>query len=134
MLNAFIRHHSLACIVNSTCLPTCLFSFDHSIYPTKAIFQLQSLLQPSAEIRMAYGLGDNTSGSNNIPLGARRRMVNTTSRSDRGNGEHAKIKIEPAVREMEIRTKPGSIPLATLMDESEDEPRFKRGRSTQRGL
>lgn len=83
---------------------------------------------------MAYGLGDNTSGSNNIPLGTRRRMMNTTSRSDRENGENTEIKTEPAVREMEIRTRLGSIPLPTPMDESEDEPRFKRGRSTQRGL
>lgn len=83
---------------------------------------------------MSYKSNDNTSGSNNIPLGARRRVVNMSDKYGRENGESAKTKMQPTIREMEIRTKPESAPSSTPMDESEDEPRFKRGRSTQRGL
>lgn len=83
---------------------------------------------------MSYRSNDNTSGSNNIPLGARRRVVNTSDKYDKENGESAKIKMEPIIREMEIRTTPENVSPPTPMDESEDEPRLKRGRSTQRGL
>lgn len=83
---------------------------------------------------MSYGSSDNTSGSNNVPLGARRRVVNTSDKYDRENGGGAKIKMEPTIRQMEIRTKPEYVSFPTPMDESEDEPRPKRGRSTQRGL
>lgn len=85
---------------------------------------------------MVYGLGDNTSGTNNTPLGARRRVMNTTDKplSEGENGRNVEIKMEKTVTQMEIRTKHEDIPLATLMDESDDEPRVKRGRSIQRGL
>lgn len=85
---------------------------------------------------MVYGLGDNTSGTNNTPLGARRRVMNTKDKylSEGENGKSVKIKMEKTETQMEIRTKHEDIPLATLMDESDDEPRIKRGRSVQRGL
>lgn len=85
---------------------------------------------------MVYGPGDNTSGTNNTPLGARRRVMNTKDKylSEGENGKSVKIKMEKTETQMEIRTKHEDIPLATLMDESDDEPRIKRGRSIQRGL
>lgn len=85
---------------------------------------------------MIYGLGDNTSGTNNTPLGARRRVTNSSDNPlpDRENGGSVKIKVEKTETQMEIRIKQEDSSLATLMDETEDEPKVKRGRSTQRGL
>lgn len=84
---------------------------------------------------MVYGLGDNTSGTNNTPLGARRRVMNTTDKSPSGGENDRSVEVmEKTETQMEIRTKHEDIPLATLMDELDDDPRVKRGRSIQRGL
>lgn len=105
---------------------------------------------------MAYGLGDNASGSNNTPLGARRRLTVKTDQplSDTGASERPEAKMEQIENQMElvggqmeqidtymehpedlmeVSVLPDSDSLAALIDESDSEPRFKRGRSTQRG-
>lgn len=84
---------------------------------------------------MAYGMGDNTSGTNNTPLGARRRIINTTDEypTERENSENPEVNIKQTEAEMEQTEEKMEIQIK-LEHGSDDEPRVKRGRSTQRGL
>lgn len=89
---------------------------------------------------MAYGLGDNTSGSNNTPLGARRRVISKTEENPphRGTSETFRVKKEAAENPMEQVDSPAAETVNQMKVPAGpgrgDEPKAKRGRSTQRGL